>query len=87
MAPKLSSPCNSTESSSFSESEMDAARQLIQLCEGGEVGDDGNEGNSEKLPKRKFQVGDEDDVSSLKRRKRFRSINYIYSSTKKIAVS
>ncbi|GLT97708.1 hypothetical protein SLE2022_152600 [Rubroshorea leprosula] len=88
MATKLSSPCNSAESSSFSESEMDVARQLIQLCGGVEVNDDGCEGNSEKLPKRKLQVDDhEDDVSSLKPRKRFRSINYIYSSTKKIAVN
>ncbi|GLT49518.1 hypothetical protein SLA2020_230700 [Shorea laevis] len=98
MALKLSSPCNC---SSFSESEMDVARQLIQLCRDD---DDNiifdNEGNREK-GKRKQINCEEDDASPapcsssssssssspLKRRKkRFRSIHFIYRSTKPLIV-
>ncbi|GMJ01769.1 hypothetical protein HRI_003846100 [Hibiscus trionum] len=77
-----SSPLKRRKATSFSDTEMDVARQLMQLCR--KYSDDINGNTGSKKEKRADETNplDEEEEEHLQpRKKRFKSIDFIYRTT------
>ncbi|TYI91865.1 hypothetical protein E1A91_D02G025500v1 [Gossypium mustelinum] len=81
---KPSSPCKRQKPTSFSAIEMDVARQLMQLCKQYINGDKGSKKTKEKS--NPLEVEEEEEEHLQPRRRKFKSIDFIYSSTKPLII-